>query len=118
MRSELVAVTARWKHIGLALRLDPAQLDVIEIENRTLDDCLTKVVHLWLKKTYNTVRFGEPSWRLLARAVGHPAGGNDCALAEKIAEKYGGSGRLCACWLWLECVVITSTVALEKIHQT
>ena len=95
VKSELIPVATRWKHIGLALRLDPAQLDVIEMENKKVDDCLTKVLHLWLKKAYNSERFGEPSWTLLARAVGHPAGGNDRALAEKIAKKYGGSGLLC-----------------------
>ena len=95
VKSELLPVATRWKHIGLALRLDPAQLDTIEMENRKADDCLTKVVHLWLKKEYNRERFGEPSWTLVARAVGHPAGGNDRALAEKIAEKYGGSGLVC-----------------------
>ena len=79
-------VTARWKHIGLALRLDPGQLNTIERGNRDLDDCLTEMLTLWLKKNYNTERFGEPSWELLARAVAHPAGGNDSALAKEISE--------------------------------
>ena len=90
VKSELCPVAARWKHIGLALRLDPAQLSKIESDHRTVDDCLTEVLHLWLKKAYNSERFGDPSWTLLARAVGHVAGGNDKALAEMIAEKYGG----------------------------
>ena len=83
---------ARWKHIGLALRLDPSKLDVIEKENKELEDCLTKVLTLWLKKTYNTERFGEPSWKLLADAVRDPAGGNNPALALKITKKHGGIG--------------------------
>ena len=95
VKSELIPVTTRWKHIGLALRLDPAQLSRIESDHGTVDDCLTEVIHLWLKKAYNTERFGEPSWMLLASAVSHPAGGNDRALAEKITEKYGGIGLLC-----------------------
>ena len=97
IKSELIAMAIRWKHIGLALRLDPAQLDLIEMENRKADDCLTKVLHLWLMRAYNSERFGEPSWTLLARAVGHPAGGNNRALAERIAEKYRGSGLYCVC---------------------
>ena len=88
VKSELLPVVARWKDIGLALRLDPSQLDEIESNNRNASDCLTKVLTLWLKKAYNTERFGEPSWELLARAVVNPAGGNNPALAEEIAKKW------------------------------
>ena len=89
VKKALQPVTERWKHIGLALRLDPNELKVIERENRgNLEDCLTEVLTLWLKKAYNTERFGEPSWELLARAVAHPDGGNNPALAEKIAKKW------------------------------
>ena len=85
-------MTARWKHIGLALRLDPSELKNIEKDNRdSVEDCLTEVLTLWLNKAYNTERFGEPSWELLARAVAHPAGGNNPALAEEIARKDGGT---------------------------
>ena len=88
MKVELEPVTERWKHIGLALRLDPSELKKIERENRdNLEDCLTEVLTLWLKKAYNTERFGEPSWELLARAVAHPAGGNNPALAQEIGRK-------------------------------
>ena len=90
VNSELQPVAARWKHFGLALRLNPDKLDEIEKDNRDSGDCLTKVLTLWLKKNYNTERFGEPSWELLARAAGNPAGGNDSALAAKIAERHGG----------------------------
>ena len=38
----------------------------------------------WLKKVYNVAR------KLLVEAVAHPAGGNDCALAEKISRKVEG----------------------------
>ena len=77
---------ARWKHIGLALRLDPYKLDEIEKENKELEECLTKVLTLWLYKTYNTEGFGEPSWNLLADTVRHHAGGNNPALALKITK--------------------------------
>ena len=76
--------TARWKDIGLALRLNPTNLNTIEAERKKLQDCLTEMLTLWLKKNYNTERFGEPSWELLARAVAHPAGGDNPALAEDI----------------------------------
>ena len=87
-KSVLEPVVDRWKHIGLALRLDPDQVKRIERENRDLEDCLTEVLTLWLKRNYNTERFGEPSWEMLARAVGHRSGGNDPALAREIARRY------------------------------
>ena len=90
VKSVLLPVVARWKHIGLVLGLDPSELKRIERENRSTSDCLTRILTLWLKKAYNTERFGEPSWDLLARAVADPAGGNNPALAEEIANKYGG----------------------------
>ena len=88
--TELLPVTARWRQVGLALRLNPGQLKRIEKENRGLEDCLTEMLTLWLEKNYNSDRFGEPSWKLLAAAVGHPAGGKDCALAEEIIKTHRG----------------------------
>ena len=116
--NELIPVVTRWKHIGLALRLDPVQLDVIKIENNFGSvSCLTEVLLQWLNKAYDSERFGEPSWTLLARAVGHPAGGNNRALAERIAEKYGGSGLLCACIDFSLSVSLSyiSTVASDEL---
>ena len=49
-----------------------------------------EVLTQWLKKTYNVKRFGEPSWKLLVKAVSDQAGGNDRALAEKIAQNHQG----------------------------
>ena len=91
VKSELQPVTTRWKSLGLALRLGPDKLDEIERDKRNCSDCLTKVLTLWLKKTYNTERFGEPSWELLAAAVGDPAGGKDCALANAILTRRQGA---------------------------
>ena len=50
VKSELEPVVDRWKHIGLALRLDPDQVKRIERENRDPGDCLTEVLTLWLKR--------------------------------------------------------------------
>ena len=86
IKAKLRPVISRWKHVGLALRLDYNALETIEKENKDLEDCLTKTLILWLNKTYNTERFGEPSWKLLAEAVGDPSGGNNPALAKQIAN--------------------------------
>ena len=84
MKVALGPATARWRDIGLALRLNPTHLNTIEAERRKLQDCLTEMLTMWLNKNYNTERFGEPSWELLARAVGHRDGGDNPALAEDI----------------------------------
>ena len=95
MNSELLPVADKWKRIGLALRLDPDLLRRIRCNNTDVEDCLVDVLTQWLKKAYNTSVFGDPSWKLLVEAVAHPAGGNDCALADKIAKKY--NGQYCVC---------------------
>ena len=87
VRSALEPVIARWKPIGLTLRLDPGQLEAVERDHRLSEDCLTEVLTLWLKRNYNTERFGEPSWEMLARAVGHRSGGNNPALAQEITRR-------------------------------
>ena len=83
-------VIARWKYIGLALGLNHNQLGVIKHGNEKPEDCLTEMLALWLKKSYNTDRFGTPSWELLVNAVGHRSGGNNCALAESITKSHEG----------------------------
>ena len=89
VKSELQPVAYRWKHIGEALRLDQGQLKKIEKENRDdLDDCLSEALSLWLNKSYNTEKFGEPTWELLAKAVGHRSGGNNPALADEIRQRH------------------------------
>ena len=81
----------KWRNIGLALRLSPTTLNMIQARsNVDVDDCLADVLAEWLCKAYNVTRFGQPSWKLLVAAVAHPAGGNTRALAEHIAAKYSG----------------------------
>ena len=87
---ELRSVASNWKDVGLALRLDPDTLNDIEADCRDVKSCLREVLAKWLKKSYNTTRYGPPSWELLVAAVTHPAGGNNRALAEQIAEKHNG----------------------------
>ena len=90
VKRELVGVAHNWKGIGEALRLKPSVLDSIEDDGKNAENRMNKVLTEWLKKAYNTTRFGPPSWKLLAAAVAHPAGGNNHALAEEIAHKYKG----------------------------
>ena len=95
MNSELLPVAAVWEDVGLALKLKPHVLSTIKKDHMDAKACLRNVLMEWLKKGYNTTRFGVPSWKLLVAAVAHPAGGNNRALAEQIAKKYCGKCRIC-----------------------
>ena len=90
VQSEVYEVAPKWKALGLALRLQPGILHVIESNRLDPNDCLTDVLTKWLQQHYNTERFGLPSWKMLVDAVAHPAGGNNSDLAQHIATKYNG----------------------------
>ena len=91
VKCELLDVAHNWKDVGMALRLKPALLNRIQADHPgDVKECLTDALTEWLNKSYNTSRFGPPSWKLLVAAVANPAGGNDRALAEQIAHKYNG----------------------------
>ena len=95
MVSELDDVAHMWKSLGGALRLRPPVLDRIEKERpNDVKSCLSEMAREWLNQSYNTQRFGVPSWKMLVDAVAHRSGGNNQALARHIASKYkGGSVR-------------------------
>ena len=88
--AELMNVAHNWRRLGLALRLHPPQLDRIEKDKLDVISRLEAVLTAWLNKNYDTTLFGSPSWELLVAAVAHPAGGNNRALAEQIANKHNG----------------------------
>ena len=89
VKRELLDVAHNWKGVGMALRLKPALLRRIQANHPTdVEECLTEALTEWLNESYNISRFGLPSWKLLVAAVADPAGGNDRALAERIALKY------------------------------
>ena len=99
-------VTARWNHIGRALGIGHNQLKKIEKENKDdLDDCLSEALSLWLNKSYKTEKFGEPSWKLLAKAVRRPAGGNNSAVAEGIRQRHS-KHTLLAYYTFVHCIII------------
>ena len=97
MKKELNPVSAKWKSIGIALRLNPNTLDCIQAKNSVdPSTCLTSMLTEWLNRNYNVKRFGEPTWQRLEEAVGDPAGGENMALATDLASRHkvgGVSGR-------------------------
>ena len=90
VNSELLPVAHEWENIGLALRLQPHVLSAIESNRTDVEGRLRNVLTKWLNKTYNSARFGDPTWQLLVAAVAHPAGGNNPALAQHITRTYNG----------------------------
>ena len=58
------------------------------MDTRNPDRCLSDVLESWLKRNYDTERFGLPTWRWLVEIVADPAAGNDTALADNIATKH------------------------------
>ena len=92
--SELQDVAPRWWNFGLILPLLPQVLDEIQKKVKEPDPerCLCLVLEELLKKNYDSERFGPPSWSLIVKAVGSKAGGNDRALAKKIAMNHPITG--------------------------
>ncbi|CAI8047445.1 hypothetical protein GBAR_LOCUS26218 [Geodia barretti] len=87
--SELGDVAHVWKSLGGALRLRQPDLDRIKADHQQdSSSCLSEMVTEWLNQSYNTERFGLPSWKMLVEAVAHRNGGNNNALAIHIATKY------------------------------
>lgn len=78
--------------IGTALRLSDDTLSCIKKESADDAEAMIKVVTDWLKLNYNWKRFGKPSWKALVKAVASPIGGDNTALAIKIAEKHKETG--------------------------
>ena len=84
--SQLNDVADKWKSVGEALGLPPSVLDEIGADNRHVcKRCLSEMVKEWLNQSHKTEHFGVPSWKMLVWAVAHPNGGNNHALAQKIA---------------------------------
>ena len=82
------SLSPHWQSFSLSLRLSPDTIESIEANNRyeTSETCLRKALTHWLKKDYNYKRFGHPSYRKLCVSVSN--GGQNKALAEKIADKH------------------------------
>ena len=69
---------ARWKSIGIELRVDTGTLDAIEADNRKVNDCLQEVIKYWLRNsprpTRETIKVALQS-KLVSNAAGNLASG-------------------------------------------
>ena len=55
---------------------------------------MTKMLTEWLRRNYNTQRFGMPTWKKLVEAVKARTGGGNTALAQRVAEKHLGKEEM------------------------
>ena len=79
------SAASRWYHIGLALGIaDPTLEEIGAGQMPDPENCLTNMLRVWLKRSYDTDRQGMPSWQRLSQAINHPSGGNNPALAQDI----------------------------------
>ena len=77
-------MAARWRDIGLILRISDSKLETIEANKSDIKDRLTDMLRLWLNKAYKVEKYGQPSWQKLREAVESPAGGDSPAVAQSI----------------------------------
>ena len=80
-------VAVSWRDIGLALRLRDADLCAIDSGSKSVNHCLKDMLRLWLNKSYDVIKYGEPSWQMLENAVRARSGGNNPAIANQIYEQ-------------------------------
>ena len=86
---EVMDMASRWKQLGLALGLSAAELETISSKNHTdPTECLRDMLLAWLQQRHDTIKFGQPSWRVLCKAIHTPVGGNNPGLARKIAGQH------------------------------
>ena len=91
VQDEVISLTGKWRSMCSALRLRAAEEDAIASKYQSNPNyCLRAVLTKWLQKGYNYKRHGPPTWRMLVKAVAHPAGGDNVALAEEIATNHQG----------------------------
>ena len=87
---ELTDVLAECYKIGTRLGLKQSDLNVIKEGKHDLATAMERVIDYWLRQNYNVKKYGLPSWKSLVKAVQHRGGGNNAALARKIAERHPG----------------------------
>lgn len=85
---EVIDVAGKWKALGIALGLRPSELDTFEIKySNDPTECLRETLIAWLQQRYEAKKNEPPSWDMLCEAVEKRTGGNNPALAKRIAQK-------------------------------
>ena len=85
---ELENVLSCYYEIGGRLHLSDDKLKAIQNKNLSAAAAMKEVIVEWLKRNYDSNKFGPPTWKALVDAVKHPTGGNNKAEAERIASRH------------------------------
>ena len=89
VRKEVWNLRSVYYALGVELGIHPSDLDTIKMENsQKLEQALTDVLNLWLRKSYLVSNTQPPTWQSLVKAVASPSGGNDRGLARDIASRH------------------------------
>ena len=89
VRREVVSIQSNYYQFGIELGLPPREMDAVQKAFRQdIPQAFTEVLKIFLKHRYNVEKYGPPTWRKLVEAVDSPAGGNNHALAKKIAKDH------------------------------
>ena len=78
---------AKWKDVGRELGLGEEDLDTIGDKNKAQGnkECMVEMLKHWLKRNYDTDKYGLPTWNSLADAVEKSG---DSALADTIRKNH------------------------------
>ena len=91
VKEETAKLAAKFLPVGAVLGLPPSELDKISRNcPRDCDEALFQVIVTWLRQSYDVNKHGHPSWKTLVEAVASEAGGQNPALARKIAAAHRG----------------------------
>ena len=83
----LETLAASWDKLARKLKLNSDRIEIIDRNHRgDSETCLSEIVKQFLRRNYDTERYGRPSWRMVAQAVASV----DMALAQKIANAHRG----------------------------
>jgi hypothetical protein len=86
---EVVSIQPSYYQFGIELGLPLREVDTVQKAFRQdTPQAFTEVLKVFLKHRYSIEKYGPPTWRKLVEAVDSPAGGNNHALAKKIAEHH------------------------------
>jgi hypothetical protein len=86
---EVVSIQSNYYQFGIELGLPPREMDAVQKAFRQdIPQAFTEVLKVFLEHRYNVEKYGPPTWRKLVEAVDSHAGGNNHALAKKIAERH------------------------------
>ena len=91
---ELESMVSKWRTIGMALGLKQDILESIRHTEHSDQMQMTKMLTEWLRRNYDTQRFGMPTWKKLVEAIKARTGGGNTALTQRIAEKHLGKKEM------------------------